>query len=373
MIKNICVLGINNSLGILAKDFFKNHSKKYCISSASYDDNCDNLDEFIDIVNKYDIESVFIEDSKLVEKLELKIKAEIFTDFSIFIKSIKIDEVISALSGILSVKYILSSIYEFKDINLLNISPLLYSGKIIPKEAKTKGVNLKVYSYPAYSLDWFLSTRKISEIYKISLLTSVSNNKLINPEDYNSLIEYTKHFYSNQKIRLANDTFLISYLYDLDINKFWFYEQSMRFISVAVRFNDGSNLIHSATKNIDSIFNFHFLRDKLIADDEKQYEDVTLRIKKFDFSKHIIFSKAIECLEKKGSMPILFYLICEFFTENNYKNKFKKNTKLITILEDVLEKPEFFEKYPDLSTIYALDKKVKKYISNKYFKTIKQN
>ncbi|MDD3178179.1 MAG: hypothetical protein PHR26_01540 [Candidatus ainarchaeum sp.] len=371
MIKNIGILGINNFLGLRSLEFFKKYSKKYKISAVSFDNNCDNLDDFIQILKDYSIEYIFVEDKSLIEKIEIETNATVYTDYSLFIKSVKIDEIVCALSGILSVKYILSAIYEFKDINLLNTSPLLYSGKIIPKEAKLKGVKLKVYSYPAYSLDWFLSNKNLSDISKISLFTTVYKEKDIYPKEYTVLLEYIKKFYSINKIRLASDLFIINYMYDIPLEKFWFYEQSMRFISVAVRFKDGSNVIHSASKNIDSMFNFYFIKNRIILEDDFQYEDISLRINKFNINKYNIFKISLDCLKKKGTLPILFYLICEFFCISNFYNKFLKNTKLINILKDVLENSEFYDPYPDLSTIYALDKKVKEYISNKYFKKTK--
>jgi 1-deoxy-D-xylulose 5-phosphate reductoisomerase len=376
MKKNIVILGSNNILGVKALDFFKKYPNKFNIYGLSYDSNSNNIDLFIEQINLLNPISVYVEDKeskdKILNEIDYSIEFSIycgFDEFNKFISIIDIDEILCSLYGIDSVKKILSIIHEFKDVTLLNTSPLLYSGKIIPMEAESKGVKLNVFSYPVYSLDQIFKFKNKDDIYKLTLFSLKRDiTKHIDPIDYESSIEYIKDFYSINKLRVVNDLFIIYYLYDISLNKINFYNQSKQLLNVSVKFKDGSNFIHSASLKINSIFNYYFLENYNINNEIPEDNHLLLKLDKININDYRFLKLGIDALNKGSMSPIIFYIASEIMLRLIYHKKLKKNASIYNVLKELLNNQEFYSKHPDFSVIYAVEDKIKKYILSKYEK-----
>ncbi|MCK9292513.1 MAG: hypothetical protein WCY27_01735 [archaeon] len=376
MIKNIVILGSNNKFGCSIISFFKNYPNVYSIYGLTYDSKRNNIDEFIEQVNTFNCKRIYVNNKIDAEYIESKVNAKIFVgyeNFINFIKSTDIDQVVSTLSGIISVKKILSVIHEFKDLTLLNTSPLLYSGNIIPKEAISKGIKLDIVSYPAYSIAQFKNNRNILDIRKINLFTTFKKKKLLPTYDYDNLLDYIKAYNSTNNIRILNDLFLCSYLYNIDPNNFDFFYQDKKLISIILKFKEGGSIIYSANKNLISIYNYYFLRNLNVTikdTDDFDCDKLSFKVEKIDLSKEKYLSLGLSALKKGGSLPILFYITTELFIELLYNNRILKNVELYTVLKKILDDPTLYKKYPDLSSIYAFENKINDILINNYCKKL---
>ena len=376
MNKNIFVLGSNNPLGITALDFLKNHLNKFVITGLSYDSAANNLDLFIKQIKEFNIKTVYVDDPNLIDIIENKVDVKIYnsqSNFSKFIKENDVDDVFCSLSGIDSVKKILSIIHELKDITLLNTSPILYSGRIIPLEAQSKGVKLNIFSYTIYSIDKFLYLNRLNDINKIFIYTlkRKDSDKKIDILDFNNFSEFAKNFYSVNKIRVVNDLFLLNYIYNIPLDKISISLQSKRFASLGINFSNNSSLLNIANQNIQSIFNYYFLDSSTTDSNDSigiKLDDFDVSFSKLDLNKEKYLKLGLEALERSGSIPIIYYITVETVTKLIYYNKLKKNVTLLKILKEVMNMKKLYSKYPDLSTIYSIENKVINYVNSKYTK-----
>ncbi len=373
MKKNIVILGSNNNIGVSAINFFESKLSKFNVFALSYDFKQENIDLFIKQIEELSPKRVFVTEKKDAEYISSKVKVEIFQgseNFPDFIKSNQIDEVISALSGITSVKKILSAIYEFKDITLLNTSPLLYCGRIIINEVKSKGVKLNVFSYPVYSMDFLNKTKNTTSIDKVYLFSKKQDKEKISIDDYKDYISYMKKYFSQNKIRLSNDMFLINYIYNIPVNDFCFYNQTKRVYNTNIKFTNGTSVFFASNLNLDSIFNYYFLNyDKTDTinhlTDEKE---INVTLSKIDVTKEKYLSLAINALEKGGSCPIIYYITLETLINFIYSRKIKENIDVFEIVKEFVEDKTLFDKYPDLSSVCSIEQTIIERIKKRFIK-----
>jgi len=377
MKKNIVILGSNSELSITIIDFFKKYNNKYNIVGITYDGSEDNLDLFLKQIKEINPKSIYVdkkEDFDLIQAKEISDNQNLFygdDSFIKFLKSTEIDIVVSSLRGSSSIKKILSSIYEYKDITLLNSSPILYSGQVIVQEAKSKGVSLNICTYPIYSLAQFLRSRKIEDIYSLHFFSSKhkeeTKNKDLDPDDYDNYLKFVKKYNSINKTKVLYEAFLTYYLYNIPINKINFYEQSKSLISIAVQFKDGSNLLNTTNKDIENIFNYFFLdSDLLTKQNIPIYETLTISICKINLDDYKLLKLGVNALERKGSTPILFYITLDKLIEMIYGKTLKKGTDVSKVIEEIINDKEIYNKKLDLGSIYALEKRISDRLNEKY-------
>jgi 1-deoxy-D-xylulose 5-phosphate reductoisomerase len=313
------------------------------------------------------------EDYDIIQSKNISDNIGLFCGDESFIKFLKYTEiyhVISSIRGSASIKKILSSIYEYKDITLLNASPILCSGQVIVQEAKAKGVSLNICTYPIYSLEQFLKSRKMNDIYSLHFFSS--NHKKegttdLDPDDYNSYLEFVNKYNSINKTKLLYESYLTYYLYDIPVTKVSYYEQSKPLISIAVQFKDGSNLLNTTTKDIENIFNYFFLdTDSLTKLKMPIYETLTISINKINQDDYKLLKLGINALSRKGSTPILFYITLDKLIEMMYNKVLKKGTDVSKAIEEIINDKEIYNKKLDLGSIYALEKRISDRLNEKY-------
>lgn len=366
MKKNIVILGSNNSLGVQAINFFKKNLNKYFIYGISYDNNVDNINLFINQIKELKPKKIFLTQQNDAEHIKAKIDVEIiqgFDNFTNFISNKKIDEVISSLSGIFSVKYILSSIYEYKDITLLNTSPLLYNGKIIINEIKSKGIDLKIFSYPLYSLDFINKSLNKRLIDEIQLFSVMKKNQELTFTDFKTTDEYFKYFFSVNKIRLVIDMFLLHYMYDFPANKFSFMNQSKKLMNANIKYQNGTNIYFAAKLNLTSIFNYYYLGKNNVQEKNLEETKINVNFTKITPNSEKYLDLGIKALEKGGSMIFVYYYSITYLL-NEFVNKKIKEKVIYEITKNLIEDKTLYHKYPDLSTISAIENSIVKKINS---------
>jgi len=375
MRKDIVLLGSNTDLGIKIIELFLKYPNKFQIVGLTYDRTLNNQDVFLKQVKCLNPKSIYfdkLEDYKLIPENEFSDKVDVFYEdesFIKFIKSTEIDIVVSSLRGGSCVKKILSSIHEYKDITILDSAPLLYSGAIIVQEAKSKGVSLNVFTYQVFSLVQFLKARRTNDVYSLHFFSSKHTEKVkdIDPEDYKTYFEFIKKYNSLIKTKILFEAYLVNYIYNIPISQMSFYEQSKPVISIAAQFKDGSNLLNMTSRNFESIFNYYFLdSDLLINQKYIIYDSLTLSVNKIDINNYELLKLGINALENGGSNPILFYLALDKLTELMYTKKLKIGTDIYKVIVEIISDKELHNKKPDLSFIYALDKKISIRLNDKY-------
>jgi len=376
MIKNIAVLGSNTSLGIQLLDFFLGHPSEYKIVALSYDSLQDNINVFINQIKKINPRYVYLDDSTFQESIEKQTNVrEIFIDqknFSEFIKSIHIDLIIYALSNIENIKKILSAIYEYKDIIILDPFSILYAGDIIPKDAKLKGIHLNYFSSYLYCLQEFLKLEELSNVSDVFIFFNQQKiERKISSINYNNYYEFSKEINSIYQFDVIYNFILLHYIFEIPPSKFKFLEQTNNFFSIGVRFSNGHNVFNIIDSSFqqNQFYNYYFLKKEFIKTNINSVEsflEKNVSIKKLNINHYKFLKLAISCLEKGGTLPVVYFLTIEIIKQGIYTNKLKDDIDIYNVLSEILSIPEMYNSSINLNVIYVLETKIKQTIFEKY-------
>jgi len=376
MKKSIIILGSNSELSMTIIGFFKKYENKYTIVGITYDSSLDNLEQFLKQIKEINPKTIYMdkkEDYDLIQSKEIPDGISLFCgdeSFIKFLRSTEIDIVVSNLKGSSSIKKILSSIYEYKDITLLNASPILYSGQIIIQEAKSKGVSLNVCTYPIYSLAQFLKFRKAEDISALHFFSSQHSNdsqiKDLDPDNYKTQFDYIKAYNAINKTKILYEFYLANYMYNIPLTKVSFYEQSKSLISIAVQFKDGSNILNTTKKEIENIFNYYFLDSDLYPTVKLPvYDTLTVSLKRIIPKEYGLLNLGLNAITKGGTTPVVFYITLDRIIEMMYNKVLKKKTDVLKIIQEIIDDDTLYTKKLDLSLICALEKRITDELNNK--------
>jgi len=75
---------------------------------------------------------------------------------------------------------------------------------------------------------------------------------------------------------------------------------------------------------------------------------------------------AISCLEKGGTLPVVYFLTIEIIKQGIYTNKLKDDIDIYNVLSEILSIPEMYNSSINLNVIYVLETKIKQTIFEKY-------
>ena len=367
MIKKILILGSQRKKSQEIIDFFKRHNQKYKISALLCNDE-KQFDLFKKQIQELQPSVIFFPNKDLAEKLELEFNIKCYHDYSQYTSFLKItdcDLIISDFTGIDSVKLILASIGEYKDIGLLNLEPILYSGKIIINEAKNKGIELNYITPQFQSMSLFLNTKKLNEIDKIILIDYDTKEDKENLTNYTApskaLSEFKKIFYFKNKMWLSRHLIVMSNLYNLELDNFDFYKSNTEKINLILQLKNGCNFFNYTDNNKESIYNLYYLDNSQIKENNKLEDNININIKKINFEEIATLKLAYLAIKKGGSYPILFQIVYDICAEELYKNNLPKDS-FIKIFSKILEDKTFYSKNPNIQTIFALDEKIRERI-----------
>lgn len=365
MIKKILILGSQRKKAQEIIDFFKKHNQKYKISALLCNDE-KQQDLFKKQIQELQPSVIFFPNKSVAEKLELEFNIKCYFDYSqytLFLKNTNCDLVISDFTGIDSVKLILASIGEYKDIGLLNLEPILYSGKIITNEAKNKGINVSFLTSQFQSLSLLLKTNNVKDINKLILIDYETKEDKENIKNYTvpskSLSEFKKIFYFQNKMWLSRHLITMSNLYDLDLDYFDFYKSNTDKISLILQLKDGNTIFNYSENTKEPVYNYYFLENKNKTD--LQINNIDIKLSKVKTEEIQTLNLAIKALKQGGSYPILFQIVYDICAEEIYNNNLSKNS-FVKIFSKILDDKTFYSKNPNIQTIFALEERLKEKI-----------
>lgn len=232
MIKKILILASQRKKSQEAIAFFSKYPSKYKISSLMCTDE-KHIDFFRTQIKNLKPDVIFFPNKELADQLVEDFNIKCYHDyfqFSQFLKDSNSDLVVSDLVGIDSIKLILSAVGEYKDLCLLNLEPILYSGKIIINEAKNKGINLYFVTHQFYSLNLFFKCKnRLDNVSKIVLTNFDNEYEKESLDNYlypsKPLSEFKKILYYKNKMWLARHLFVFSDFYNISSDKIGYINQ----------------------------------------------------------------------------------------------------------------------------------------------------
>ena len=366
MLKKIVIFGSDTSYGKIAFDFFSKFSDSYKIVGLTFSSD---RALFLKQLKSINAQFALVSDDKVCKEIELDYNNSNCYFFSKessnnFIKGSDSDIYVFTESNISNLKNILSIIYDQKDVVLMDIDPILFSGKILRYEAKLKGINLYPITLQTYSLNQFLKVRDIKELEKIILTT---HEKKYTKEDIEEIrdqktdfYKFKKCFYSFTKFSLVKQLYLINYLYDIPLEKFDYFTQNKNIISLITDFSDGSNFINTTNNDIYPVLYYYFCKDKEGFKEKNNVisgDKINLSLTRLDVLKEPFLKIGVDFLKKGGSYPIVYFLAFEILTEKYWNNKIKFKG-LLKKLEELYNDKKYYVTKPDLKTIISLKNKL---------------
>jgi len=368
MLKKILILGSQRKKSQEIIDFFKKQQKYKIVALLCSDEK--QQETFRKQIKEIKPSIVFFPNKEIAEKIEEEFNIKCFFDYSeynVFLKNTDCDLVISDFTGIDSVKLILATIAECKDIGLLNLEPILYSGKIVINEAKIKGIKLNYITSQFKLLTYFLKTRNINDIKKIILMDYDTKEDKENIINYTSpskqISELKKVLYFKNKMWLARHLIVFSQLYDLDLECFDFYKSNTDKINLILQLEDGSSLFNYLEDNKESIYKQYYLENQNIKEKQKPIEEtINIKLQHTNSDSIPTLKLAKQAILKGGCFPILYQIAYDVCADNIYKNKSSEDC-FIKIFKKILEdKNPLYYKNPNIQTIFALYEKIEKEI-----------
>jgi len=373
MFKKVLILGSQRKKSHEIIDFFKDNSDKYKVTALLCNDE-KQIDYFKKQIKEIYPSVVFFPNKELAEKIEEEFNIKCYFDYSqysLFLKNTDCDLVISDFTGIDSVKLILATIGEYKDIGLLNLEPILYSGKIIINEAKNKGVNLKLITSQFHTFSQFLETRNLSDINKVTLIdydTKEDKENLINyTYPSKTISEFKKIMYYKNKMWLSRHLIGMCNLYDLDVDDFQYYKSNTDKVNLILQLKDGSNFFNYFKNTKEIIYNHYYLENKNIKEIDSLENKIDIKLQKINEEEIRTLELAKSAIKKGGSYPILFQIVYDICAEGIYNNNLSHDS-FVKIFSKIIEDDSLYSKNPNIQTIFALEEKIRLKIESEYYK-----
>ena len=379
MIKRILVLASQRIKSQEAIAFFSKYPSKYKISALMCTDE-KQLELFKKQIKEIKPDVVFFPSKEGTDQIIEELNTRCFydyTQYAQFLKASNCDLVVSDLTGIDSIKLILATVGEYKDICFLNLEPILYSGKIIINEARNKGITLKFITHPFYSIDLFQKQKNnIDNINKI-ILTSFDNEydkeELINyTHPSKPLSEFKKILYYKNKMWLSRHLMAFSNFYDLDLDKFEYYKSNTSQVSVILQLNNGCNFLSHTNNDKQIIFDAYYLGNTKTNNVEIA-KTIDIKLQKIKSTDIQSLDLATQAMLKGGTHPMLYQIAYDLCAEAIYNNRTKDKNLFFKVFQEILKDKTFYSKNINIQTIFALYEKLKIKIETEYLKKEKSN
>ncbi|HNW06012.1 MAG TPA: hypothetical protein PK655_02615 [archaeon] len=376
MIKRILVLASQRKKSQEAIVFFSKYPSKYKISGLMCSDE-KKLDFFKKQIKEIRPDIVFFPTKdgaeQIIEELNIRCFYD-YTQYNQFLKASNCDLVISDLVGIDSIKLILATIGEYKDLCLLNLEPIIYSGKIIINEVKNKGVKIQFVTHQFFSFEQFQKHNKES-INKVILTDFESKYEKENLDNYTypsgPLSEFKKILYFKNKMWLARHLIAFSYFYNLDLEKFEFYKSNTPSLSLIFKLNNGCTIFNIANNNKELIYNHYFI-DNLKTQNSNLDKVIDIKLQKILDKEIKSLDLATKALLKGGTYPLLYQMAYDLSAEAIYYNRTKDKNLFFKLFEDLLKDKTYYSKNINIQTIFAIHQKLKTKIETVYLKKTKE-
>ena len=384
--KNISILGATGSIGTQTLDVIRKSSGTINLVAVSANSS---VNKIIDIIEEFSPKYVAMMDKKAYKEIKEyctnnQKSINVYSGIDGLIKVASLDEidtVVTSVVGMIGLKPTIAAIEAKKDIALANKETLGVAGEIVMKKAKENGVKILPVDSEHSAIFQSLSGYCNKDIHKIILTASGGPFRGKNIDDLKDVTVHQalKHpkWNMGQKISIDSASLMnkglevieAHFLFDTDYDNIEVVVHPQSIIHSMVEYKDASIIAQMGTPDmrlpIQYALNYPE-RKGMIAKPLNFYEVGSLTFEKPDLDTF----KCLKFAYDAGKIGGLAPTILNGANEEAVALLLEEKIKFLQIAEIIEECMNVFkENYYDeltLENIVELDKKVRKYIRNKW-------
>ena len=384
--KSISILGATGSIGTQTLDVIRNSKERINLIGITANSSVDKIKEIIKEFKPKYVGMMELNSAKVIEEFcnESYPEIKVFSGIDGLIKIATLDEidtVVTSVVGMIGLKPTMAAIEAKKDIALANKETLVVAGELVMNKAKENNVRILPVDSEHSAIFQSLSGYKNKDINKIILTASGGPFRGKNLEDLKDVTvkEALKHpkWNMGQKISIDSASLMnkglevieAHFLFDTDYDNIEVVVHPQSIIHSMVEYKDASIIAQMGTPDmrlpIQYALNYPE-RKGMIAKPLNFYEVGSLTFEKPDLDTF----KCLKFAYDAGKIGGLAPTILNGANEEAVALLLEEKIKFLQIAEIIEECMNVFkENYYDeltLENIVELDKKVRKYIRNKW-------
>lgn len=384
--KSISILGATGSIGTQTLDVIRNSEGTINLIGITANSSVDKIKEIIKEFKPKYVGMMELNSAKVIEEFcnESYPEIKVFSGIDGLIKIATLDEidtVVTSVVGMIGLKPTMAAIEAKKDIALANKETLVVAGELVMNKAKENNVRILPVDSEHSAIFQSLSGYKNKDINKIILTASGGPFRGKNLEDLKDVTvkEALKHpkWNMGQKISIDSASLMnkglevieAHFLFDTDYDNIEVVVHPQSIIHSMVEYKDASIIAQMGTPDmrlpIQYALNYPE-RKGMIAKSLNFYEVGSLTFEKPDLDTF----KCLKFAYDAGKIGGLAPTILNGANEEAVALLLEEKIKFLQIAEIIEECMNVFkENYYDeltLENIVELDKKVRKYIRNKW-------
>ncbi|WP_195999651.1 1-deoxy-D-xylulose-5-phosphate reductoisomerase [Clostridium sp. 1001271B_151109_B4] len=384
--KSISILGATGSIGTQTLDVIRNSGGTINLIGITANSSVDKIKEIIKEFKPKYVGMMELNSAKVIEEFcnENYPEIKVFSGIDGLIKIATLDEidtVVTSVVGMIGLKPTMAAIEAKKDIALANKETLVVAGELVMNKAKENNVKILPVDSEHSAIFQSLSGYKNKDINKIILTASGGPFRGKNLEDLKDVTvkEALKHpkWNMGQKISIDSASLMnkglevieAHFLFDTDYDNIEVVVHPQSIIHSMVEYKDASIIAQMGTPDmrlpIQYALNYPE-RKGMIAKPLNFYEVGSLTFEKPDLDTF----KCLKFAYDAGKIGGLAPTILNGANEEAVALLLEEKIKFLQIAEIIEECMNVFkENYYDkltLENIVELDKKVRKYIRNKW-------
>lgn len=384
--KSISILGATGSIGTQTLDVIRNSEGTINLIGITANSSVDKIKEIIKEFKPKYVGMMELNSAKVIEEFcnESYPEIKVFSGIDGLIKIATLDEidtVVTSVVGMIGLKPTMAAIEAKKDIALANKETLVVAGELVMNKAKENNVRILPVDSEHSAIFQSLSGYKNKDINKIILTASGGPFRGKNLEDLKDVTvkEALKHpkWNMGQKISIDSASLMnkglevieAHFLFDTDYDNIEVVVHPQSIIHSMVEYKDASIIAQMGTPDmrlpIQYALNYPE-RKGMIAKPLNFYEVGSLTFEKPDLDTF----KCLKFAYDAGKIGGLAPTILNGANEEAVALLLEEKIKFLQIAEIIEECMNVFkENYYDeltLENILELDKKVRKYIRNKW-------
>lgn len=384
--KSISILGATGSIGTQTLDVIRNSEGTINLIGITANSSVDKIKEIIKEFKPKYVGMMELNSAKVIEEFcnESYPEIKVFSGIDGLIKIATLDEidtVVTSVVGMIGLKPTMAAIEAKKDIALANKETLVVAGELVMNKAKENNVRILPVDSEHSAIFQSLSGYKNKDINKIILTASGGPFRGKNLEDLKDVTvkEALKHpkWNMGQKISIDSASLMnkglevieAHFLFDTDYDNIEVVVHPQSIIHSMVEYKDASIIAQMGTPDmrlpIQYALNYPE-RKGMIAKPLNFYEVGSLTFEKPDLDTF----KCLKFAYDAGKIGGLAPTILNGANEEAVALLLEEKIKFLQIAEIIEECMNLFkENYYDeltLENIVELDKKVRKYIRNKW-------
>ena len=384
--KSISILGATGSIGTQTLDVIRNSEGTINLIGITANSSVDKIKEIIKEFKPKYVGMMELNSAKVIEEFcnESYPEIKVFSGIDGLIKIATLDEidtVVTSVVGMIGLKPTMAAIEAKKDIALANKETLVVAGELVMNKAKENNVRILPVDSEHSAIFQSLSGYKNKDINKIILTASGGPFRGKNLEDLKDVTvkEALKHpkWNMGQKISIDSASLMnkglevieAHFLFDTDYDNIEVVVHPQSIIHSMVEYKDASIIAQMGTPDMRLPIQYavnYPERKGMIAKPLNFYEVGSLTFEKPDLDTF----KCLKFAYDAGKIGGLAPTILNGANEEAVALLLEEKIKFLQIAEIIEECMNVFkENYYDeltLENIVELDKKVRKYIRNKW-------